>query len=178
MQLESINVRVSTRARQLRITVKPGGEVLLTVPRWVPQFVAQQFLWRKSAWIARAVEKMKQVPTQVARRRGTQREFRARKNEALRFVQQRIAHFNKVYHFPFNRITIRNQKTRWGSCSARGNLSFNYRILNLSPDIADYLVVHELCHLAQPNHSTRFWALVSRTIANFRTLRKALRTGL
>lgn len=104
------------------------------------------------------------------------RRFTIKKREqARRFVKKRIEHFNKLYGFRVNNVFIKNQSTRWGSCSSRGNLNFNYRVMFLRQELADYLIVHELCHLGELNHSKRFWALVKRTIPNFVSLNKELR---
>lgn len=97
------------------------------------------------------------------------------KKEALILVQNRLAHFNTYYNFSYNKISIRNQKTRWGSCSTRGNLSFNVKILLLPIDMQDYLVVHELCHLKEFNHSERFWSLVAQQIPDYKEIRSAMR---
>ncbi len=106
----------------------------------------------------------------------TMRRFTIKKREqARRFVQNRIAHFNNFYNFKVNRIAIKNQTTRWGSCSSRGNLNFNYKIIYLRPALADYLIVHELCHLGELNHSKRFWALVCKTIPDYVRINKELR---
>lgn len=94
---------------------------------------------------------------------------------ARRFVHVRISQLNAVYNFSFNRIAIRNQRTRWGSCSKQKNLNFNYRVALLPPHLADYIIVHELCHLQELNHSPDFWALVSRAVPNHRELRRELR---
>ena len=84
------------------------------------------------------------------------------KLSALVLTTERIHHFNTQYNFRFKNISIRNQTTRWGSCSSKGNLSFNYLIIRLPKHLADYIVVHELCHLGEFNHSAKFWDLVSR----------------
>jgi predicted metal-dependent hydrolase len=94
---------------------------------------------------------------------------------ARRFVKSRIAYFNQFYNFKFNKIFIKNQSTRWGSCSSLRNLNFNYKIIYLRPDLADYLIVHELCHLGEMNHSKRFKDLVSKTIPNYVKLNKELK---
>jgi len=94
---------------------------------------------------------------------------------ARRFVYIRIGELNAGYNFSFNRIAIRNQKTRWGSCSKQKNLNFNYRVALLPAHLADYIIVHGLCHLQELNHSTNFWALVSRVIPNHQDLRRELR---
>ncbi|KKP32184.1 MAG: hypothetical protein UR22_C0015G0019 [Parcubacteria group bacterium GW2011_GWC2_32_10] len=104
------------------------------------------------------------------------RRYSAKKREkAMHFVENRINYFNKFYGFEINRIVIKNQSSRWGSCSSRGNINFNYKIIYLRPALADYLMVHELCHLGELNHSKRFWDLVKKTIPNFVEVNKELR---
>jgi len=98
-----------------------------------------------------------------------------KKGQAEHFVESRLNHFNKFYNFEINRVVIRNQGTRWGSCSSKKNLNFNYRIIYLRPQLADYLIVHELCHLGQLNHSKRFWTLVKKSIPNYVEINRELR---
>lgn len=101
--------------------------------------------------------------------------YLALKEHARTFVRDRIALLNAPYGFRFNRIAIRNTRSRWGSCSKKGNLNFNYKIVLLPERLADYIIVHELCHLQELNHSPRFWALVARTFPDYRSLRTELR---
>lgn len=102
------------------------------------------------------------------RRLGTKRkQFLEHKEQARAIVLQRIEHFNAFYGFAFGTIRIKDQKSRWGSCSKRGNLNFNYRIALLPERLIDYIVVHELCHLGEFNHSQNFWNLVAQTIPDF-----------
>jgi predicted metal-dependent hydrolase len=82
---------------------------------------------------------------------------------------------NAIYGYRFNRVSIRNQKTCWGSCSRKGNLNFNYRILFLPERTQNYIIAHELSHLAEFNHSKKFWALVARTSPEYAAIRKELR---
>lgn len=91
------------------------------------------------------------------------------------FVHHRLLVLNELYGFAYNRVAIRNQRTRWGSCSKRGNLNFNYRIASLPLHLADYVIVHELCHLMEFNHSQKFWDMVSRAIPDHRERRRELR---
>jgi predicted metal-dependent hydrolase len=111
----------------------------------------------------------------VRRRKGNRLEYLKYREVARVLVGERLSHFNQFYNFKIGRVAIRNQRTRWGSCSKNGNLNFNYRIALLPAQVADYLIVHELCHLGQFNHSPRFWSLVSQTTPNYRTLRLKLR---
>lgn len=96
--------------------------------------------------------------------------------EAARaLVHARLAHFNQFYQFQYNKVFIKNQRTRWGSCSSNRNLNFNYRIITLAPELQDYLIVHELCHLQEFNHSQAFWDLVALQVPNYQALRTQLR---
>ncbi len=95
--------------------------------------------------------------------------------EARRLVHARVAEFSELYGVKVGRISIRNQGTRWGSCSKAGNLNFNYRLALIDPTLADYVVVHEICHLLEFNHSPAFWLLVAKTIPDYRMRRRALK---
>ena len=97
------------------------------------------------------------------------------KEKARAYIRQRVDYFNQTYQFPFNRLAIRNQRSLWGSCSAKRNLNFNYRLVFLPQPLSDYIIVHELCHLQDLNHSPQFWSLVSQTIPDYRQLKKQLR---
>ena len=104
------------------------------------------------------------------------RRFTIKKREqARRFAESRVKYFNNFYGFKINRIAIKNASTRWGSCSSKGNLNFNYKIIYLRSALADYLIVHELCHLGELNHSKRFWALVKQMIPDYVKINKELR---
>jgi predicted metal-dependent hydrolase len=95
---------------------------------------------------------------------------------ARTLVRERLDYFNRHYGYVYGKIFIRNTRTRWGSCSSKGNLGFNYRIATLDARLADYIVVHELCHLKEFNHSPQFWALVAETMPQWKLLRRELRS--
>lgn len=97
------------------------------------------------------------------------------KDKTLILAKERLEYFNTFYNFKYNKVVIRNQKTRWGSCSRKGNLNFNYKIALLPPKSADYIIVHELCHLGEFNHSRNFWNLVSQTVPEYQDIRKSLK---
>ena len=105
---------------------------------------------------------------------GSRREYVAHKERARVLVHQKLLTLNQHYGMVFNKVGIRNQRSRWGSCSKKGNLNFNYRIIYLPEALQDYLIVHELCHLAMFNHSRQFWALVAEVIPDYEVRRRAL----
>lgn len=94
------------------------------------------------------------------------------RTRALELAHAKIAKFNTTYQFAVNKVSVKNQKTRWGSCSAKGNLNFNYRIALLPEHLSDYVIVHELCHLGVFNHSAAFWQLIEKTIPNWRSIKR------
>ena len=96
--------------------------------------------------------------------------------ELARFlVHQRVKYFSQVYQVTPGRISIRNQKTRWGSCSKRGNLNFNYKLIFLPKKQQDYIIIHELCHLKEFNHSRKFWSLVEKIMPDYLEIKNELR---
>jgi predicted metal-dependent hydrolase len=101
--------------------------------------------------------------------------YLANKEAARILVHERVRHFNLHYKLPIGKIAIRNQKSRWGSCSKKGNLNFNYKLVFLEPELRDYVIVHEICHVKEFNHAKAFWDLVGETVPNWRELRKKLR---
>ena len=103
------------------------------------------------------------------------REYLKYKNRARGLAQKRLVYFNQFYGFKYHRIFIKKQKTRWGSCSKKGNLNFNYKIALLPPKLADYIIVHELCHLKEFNHSKEFWNLVAENFPDYKKIRKEIR---
>jgi predicted metal-dependent hydrolase len=115
------------------------------------------------------------IRRRVRRSRPSLVHFNAHKEYARAFILARLAHWHAVYGYAYGRVAIRNQSSRWGSCSKKGNLNFNYRIALLSPELMDYVIVHELCHLKEFNHSQNFWNLVAREIPEYKKIRNELR---
>lgn len=171
--MKPYTIRKSKRAKYLRLAVYPDGRVVLTVPHWLGGGVIERFFAERAEWVREKLEFFRSAPRTKQPR--SREDYRARKGEARALVEGRIAHYAACYGLTVRAISIRQQKTRWGSCSRRGNISINYRILDLPSELQDYLVVHELCHLREMNHSPRFWALVAETIPDYREQKYALR---
>jgi predicted metal-dependent hydrolase len=170
-------LKYSTHARRLRITVRCDASVVVTVPHFFSHSNVEKFLSDKAGWILRKVAYFKKIGRNglVIARRGGVVEYRKLKHQARVLVKEKITQINKFYNFSFNRICIKNHKSRWGSCSKKGNLNFNYKIIHLPVELAEYIVVHELCHLKELNHSSRFWALVARAVPDYKARRRKLK---
>lgn len=178
-----ITVKRSRRSNRLRLSVYPGGEARITVPYGMSderiESFAKKFVQEKGEWLLKAIDKLKKYAPQGPKRTVAEirKEYLEYKSIAKKLVTERLEFFNKIYGFKIGNITIRNQKSRWGSCSRRGNLNFNYRVALLPPELLDYIVVHELSHIGQMNHSKKFWDLVAKTIPDFKEKRKRLHGG-
>jgi predicted metal-dependent hydrolase len=155
-------LRVSARARYLRVEVPFGGPPLVVVPRRVGRSEVERFLADKRDWIERQLAS--QQP-QLELPRLTE----ARARGQVRFHAGAIATLESArLGVSFQRIRVAGQRTRWGSCSSRGTLSFNWRLALAPPEVLDYVVVHEVCHLREPNHSRRFWRLLEEVRPTYR----------
>jgi predicted metal-dependent hydrolase len=158
-------LRVSARARYLRVEVPFGGPPLVVVPRRVGRDQVERFLHEKRHWIerqlARQVPRLELPELSEAQARRIVR-FHAAATSTLEAAALGVS---------FGRIRVAGQRTRWGSCSARGTLSFNWRLALAPPEVLDYVVVHEVCHLREANHSSRFWRLVEERRPGYREQR-------
>lgn len=168
------SIKRSPRAKRMRITVYRDGSVVATTPRNFDDNLLINFINQKKDWILKRVQKFLSSPLRFIKN-SSKKDYKKYKIEALKLVEERLAFYNQQYNFKYNRISIRNQKSRWGSCSRQGNLNFNYKIFFLPPEIRDYIVVHELCHLQEFNHSQNFWDLVKITVPNYKEIRKSLK---
>ncbi|GIW69904.1 MAG: hypothetical protein KatS3mg101_0651 [Patescibacteria group bacterium] len=101
--------------------------------------------------------------------------YKQNKKRANLIITKLARHFAALYNVKINRISIRNQKTRWGSCSKSGNLNFNYKLIFLPQELRNYVIIHEICHLLEFNHSKKFWAQVEILVPNYKEVRKVLR---
>jgi len=169
-------LKVSKRARRLRLAIYCDGNFVVTAPRSISQNIVEQFIIKKSQWVRDKLDFFKSISGQVFAK-GTKKDYEEYKDKALSLAISRVEFFNKNYGFKFNKINIKNQKTRWGSCSKKGNLNFNYKIVVLPKQLADYIIVHELCHLKEFNHSRKFWNLVAKIMPNYLEIKNELKNS-
>lgn len=149
------------RARRYVLRVRPDGDLRVTIPRGGSQREALQFAERHLDWANRQRSKV------LARRRPAHEE-KSLRAQAARDLPPRLLAFAAAHGLNVTRVTIRNQRSRWGSCSPRGHIALNYRLVLMPEEVRDYILIHELMHLRQANHSIRFWRLVEAACPRFR----------
>ena len=136
-------LKKNKKSKGIRLIIHTDGSFIVTAPRRMPEAFVTQFIRAKSEWVIEKLDYFKHHPN-IAFQKGTKKEYEAYKDNALALVEQRIKYFNTLYGFQISGISIKNQKTRWGSCSRKGNLNFNYKIVLLPEKFSDYIIVHEL----------------------------------
>lgn len=167
-----VNFKRSRRARSLRLTVGCNSAVL-TAPWWVSRWQVNSFLKNNINWLVNKINYYKKFkPVSVS---NSYHHYLVNKAAANKLVKQTVAELSAVYNFAYNKIFIKRQISRWGSCSKFGNLNFNYKLVFLAPELARYIVAHELCHLKEFNHSPKFWQLVAKAEPNYKQLRHELK---
>lgn len=174
---KNINVKVVRSSRRtMSMEITKDAEVVIRAPYAMPESEIERFLKEKSSWIEKNVEIVKRkAKQQKAQGPLSNEQIQELVEKALKVIPERVAYYAQIIGVTYGRITIRNQKTRWGSCSSKGNLNFNCMLMQLPMEIIDYVVVHELCHRLEMNHSKRFWAEVEKVLPDYRERRKWLK---
>jgi len=171
-------------AKRIRIIIHQNGRIVITKPKRASAAIALNFLKSQSSFILRRLQELEDKNKDLFGLTGesnindyfkSQKDYQKNKLAASVFIKERLDFFNQFYKLKYGRVSIRNQSTRWGSCSRQGNLNFNYRLFFLPKELADYIIVHELCHLKELNHSVIFWELVKQVIPDFRQKRQRLK---
>lgn len=220
MQTISYLLKVSPRARRLRLSIRPDTGLEVTTPRGVATARIEAVLREKAGWIEANLQRFAaQAPAATNLRDGSALQFAGNtlqlrlrhvlamthtsvtligtsltvttpsiepvslrtaleawyRRQAHIVFTRRVAHWNARFGFEHGRISIKDQKSRWGSCSQTGNLNFNWRLLLAPIEVLDYIVIHELAHLKEANHSPRFWALVETLCPDYKQQRGWLR---
>ena len=167
-------IKRNARSRNLRLTILRDGSVRVTIPKRASMTQAENFLRSRSKWVEEKLNHIKTLPPSPFAHFTTEY-YRQHKESARAQLTERLESFATRYGFSYRSIAIRNQKTCWGSCSRNRIISLNYKIIFLPEEIQDYILVHELCHLKEMNHSPKFWALVESIIPEYTQRRNELR---
>lgn len=166
MKLEYTVIR--SNRRTIGLEVKPDGQVIVRVPIRLPDSEICKFVHKHEEWIQKHQEIARQrLEERPPVEKLTMQEIQELADQAVKVIPQRVAYYAPKIGVDYGRITIRNQKTRWGSLSANGNLNFNCLLMLTPSEVIDSVVVHELCHRKEMNHSDRFYAEVLRVFPDY-----------
>ena len=170
MRLEEIQIEIiRSRRKTMALEITPQCAVRVRAPLGMPEEEIRRFVQEKSDWILKHLAVMEKKAGELKEIRPmSAEELEALADRACQVIPERVRYFAPKVGVDYGMITIRNQKTRWGSCSARGNLNFNCLLMLAPPEVIDYVVVHELCHRKELNHSPRFWAEVARVLPDYK----------
>jgi len=171
---ENINITYvkSVRARRLSITIGPFKPVRVTFPVRVSLRRAQEFLESKLEWVKKTVNQMKEIEPQTAIQPALPK---INKNNARITLTTQLKLLADKHKFSYNRVFIRNQKTRWGSCSSKNNINLNINLVRLPQEFQDYVILHELVHTRIKNHSRKFWSELDKYVGQSKKIAKKLR---
>ena len=162
---------IRSNRKTLALELRPGGEVWVRAPRWMPRAAIDRAVCEREEWIAR---KLCEMPP--PRPEPDDRQLAAWREQAARVIPPRVAYYAGVMGLTPAAVKINAARTRFGSCSSRGNLNFSCRLMAYSPEAIDYVVVHELAHLRHPNHGRAFYALVESVLPDYKARIQELRS--
>ena len=162
---------IKSDRKTIAIQIKADGQVVVRCPKRMRVEEARRFVESKANWIEKHLAKR---PAQDVAKY-TPREIEQLREQTRKLITDRVKYYAPVIGVTYNKIAIRTQHTRWGSCSSKGNLNFNCLLALVPPEVLDYVVVHELCHRKELNHSARFWSEVEKILPNYHMHRKWLK---
>ena len=160
---------IRSKRKTCSIEIKSDGKVIVRVPYAMPCFLINKFIKEKSDWIRKALIKTEKQKTEAEKFKPlSETEISKLKEKAQEYIPERVEYFAKIIGVTYGKITVRCQKTRWGSCNSKGNLNFNCLLMLTPSSVIDYVIVHELCHRLEMNHSARFWNSVGRIMPDYK----------
>ena len=163
---------VRSSRKTISIVIRPSGEVEVRCPKRCSKREADAFVLSKEDWIRKHLQTIAERPRQPVFSR---EEVKGLADKAAGVLPERVQYYAQILGVTYGRITIRSQRSRWGSCSAKGNLNFNCLLMLCPEEVRDYVVIHELCHRKELNHSAAFWAEVEKVCPDYRVHRKWLK---
>lgn len=165
----------SKRAKRVSISVRTSKGVRVAVPTQTSFKKALEFVHLKKEWVQRSLVKIEQVEKRNRVFRDASLLINAA--DANKRLKDRLYHLANEHGFKYNRASVRNQRTRWGSCSHKNNISLNAKLVLLPKELIDYVILHELVHTRLHNHSKQFWVELNRYVGNGKVMAKWLRVN-
>ena len=162
---------IRSKRRTIALQIMADGSLLVRCPMAMGAAEIDAFVESKKRWISKHLSKTAQGKLPAF----TEEELKEMVNKAKTEIPIMVSGYAKVLGVPYGRITIRKQRTRWGSCSSKGNLSFNCLLMQAPKAVLSYVIIHELCHRKHMNHSKDFWSEVEKAFPDYKTAKKWLK---
>lgn len=162
---------IYTKRRTLCLQVKNDLKIVVRSPKGISKKVIEKFVSDHTDWIKSQIEKLKALPSLPQ----SDDDINALKLKTKEIIAQRIDVYSKLMNLKPERVSISSAKKRFGSCSSKGNLNFSFRLALYPVEAIDYVIVHELAHLKEMNHSKRFWKIVEKYLPDYKERQKLLR---
>lgn len=171
---------IRSKRKTVAIEIKPDLSVIIRAPKRVSEKEIERIVKKREQWILNNLDKINAARNQIGNsevKELSSEEIKELSVKAAKYIPERVEYYSKLVGVDYGRISIRKQKTRWGSCSSKGNLNFNCLLMLTPPEVIDYVVVHELCHRKEMNHSKAFWNEVQRIIPDYKSYEKWLKNA-
>ena len=169
---------IRSRRKTLSLAVPDSKTIVVRVPYRASNDYIHDFISRNQSWIDKCIDEAREKEEKLSEIIAlSELEIQELADKACEVFKAKVEYYAPIVGVTYGRITIRNQKTRWGSCSSIGNLNFNVALMRAPIEVLDYVVVHELCHRLHPNHSKAFWSEVKRVLPDYKEQVKWLKNN-
>ncbi|MGN1266774.1 MAG: M48 family metallopeptidase [Dorea sp.] len=165
---------IRSNRKSIAIQIKGDGSIVIRSPYTATKKQIEAFLAEKEDWIRKHLQRLEECEQRMPEIEEEERQRGIAM--AKKIIPERVAFYARIMNVTYGRITIREQKTRWGSCNAAGNLNFNWKLILMPGEVMDYVVVHELAHRKEMNHSKAFWKIVESVLPDYKERRKQLKS--
>ena len=167
---------IHSKRKTVALQIADDGHLIVRAPLKYPHGDISAFIAKNRKWIEEHTQRVIQRNNELEQLEPfSAQDIEEMAQNALKVIPERVKYYAPLVGVTYGRITIRNQKSRWGSCSSKGNLNFNVGLMMAPPEVMDYVVVHELCHRIEMNHSPKFWAEVGKLIPDYKKHEKWLK---
>lgn len=156
--------------KNIKISVYRNGKIVVTAPKNISFEAIEDHIKEKMEWVCEKIRLYKKLKSNGL----SERYYLDFKEDTMKVITRRLNYYNRIYNFNFSEVIIKNLENKWGYCSEDNKLVFDCRVALLPKKIVNYIVVHELCHLAELNHSENFWNLVEKTIPDYKFVNKLI----
>ena len=174
--MENIKV-IKSKRKTFSLEIKHDGSVVVRAPLYAGREQIESFVLEHKTWLEKHLAENERARREYSAFSSlSDDDIYALKTRAKQYIPTRVEYWADIIGVKYSSITIRTQRTRWGSCSSKGNLNFNCLLMLTDTEIIDYVVIHELCHIKEMNHSKRFWALVASVMPDYKAVQSRLKS--